>query len=526
MADKIKENLETVQRAELHRKIWAIADDVRGAVDGWDFKQYILGILFYRFISENITEFFNEAEHEAGDLEFDYAEISDEEAEQDFRPNTVEDKGFFILPSQLFKNVVKTAKNNENLNTDLANIFKDIEGSAVGFQSEDDIKGLFEDVDTTSNRLGGTVAEKNKRLADILTGIGEINFDDFKDNDIDAFGDAYEYLISNYASNAGKSGGEFFTPQTVSKLLARIVMEGKTSINKVYDPTCGSGSLLLQMKKQFDEHIIDEGFFGQEINMTNFNLARMNMFLHNVNYNNFSIRRGDTLINPLHGDEKPFDAIVSNPPYSIKWIGDKDPTLISDERFAPAGKLAPKSYADYAFILHSLFYLSSQGRAAIVCFPGIFYRKGAEKTIRQYLVDNNFIDCVIQLPENLFFGTSIATCVLVMAKNKTENKILFIDASREFKKETNNNILEEENIQAIVEEFKNREEKEYFSRYVDIDEIVENDYNLSVSTYVEKEDTREKIDIKVLNKEIDATVKKIDELRASINEIVRELEDE
>lgn len=526
MADKIKENLETVQRAELHRKIWAIADDVRGAVDGWDFKQYILGILFYRFISENITEFFNEAEHEAGDLEFDYAEISDEEAEQDFRPNTVEDKGFFILPSQLFKNVVKTAKNNENLNTDLANIFKDIEGSAVGFQSEDDIKGLFEDVDTTSNRLGGTVAEKNKRLADILTGIGEINFGDFKSNDIDAFGDAYEYLISNYASNAGKSGGEFFTPQTVSKLLARIVMEGKTSINKVYDPTCGSGSLLLQMKKQFDEHIIDEGFFGQEINMTNFNLARMNMFLHNVNYNNFSIRRGDTLINPLHGDEKPFDAIVSNPPYSIKWIGDKDPTLISDERFAPVGKLAPKSYADYAFILHSLFYLSSQGRAAIVCFPGIFYRKGAEKTIRQYLVDNNFIDCVIQLPENLFFGTSIATCVLVMAKNKTENKILFIDASKEFKKETNNNILEEKNIKSIVEEFKNREEKEYFSRYVDIDEIVENDYNLSVSTYVEKEDTREKIDIKVLNKEIDETVKKIDELRASINEIVRELEDE
>ncbi|MBS6719728.1 MAG: type I restriction-modification system subunit M [Peptoniphilus harei] len=526
MTQNTMENKESLQRQELHRKIWAIADDVRGAVDGWDFKQYILGILFYRFISENITEFFNKAEHEAGDLEFDYAKISDEEAEEDFRPDTVEDKGFFILPSQLFENVVKKARENENLNTDLANIFKDIEGSAIGFQSEDDIKGLFEDVDTTSNRLGGTVAEKNKRLADILTGISEINFGDFKNNDIDAFGDAYEYLISNYASNAGKSGGEFFTPQTVSKLLARLVMEGKKNINKVYDPTCGSGSLLLQMKKQFDEHIIDEGFFGQEINMTNFNLARMNMFLHNVNYNNFSIKRGDTLINPLHKEEKPFDAIVSNPPYSIKWIGDKDPTLINDERFAPAGKLAPKSYADYAFIMHSLFYLSSKGRAAIVCFPGIFYRKGAEKTIRQYLIDNNFIDCVIQLPENLFFGTSIATCILVMAKNKTENKVLFIDASKEFKKETNNNILEEKNINTIVEEFKNREEKEYFSRYVDRDEIVENDYNLSVSTYVEKEDTREKIDIKVLNKEIDETVKKIDELRASINEIVRELEDE
>ena len=517
---------EMMQRTELHRKIWSIADNVRGAVDGWDFKQYILGILFYRFISENMVEFFNKAEHEAGDLEFNYADISDEEAEEDFRPNTVEDKGFFILPSQLFQNVVKTARNNENLNTDLANIFKSIEASAIGFESENDIKGLFEDVDTTSNRLGGTVAEKNTRLADILTGISEINFGSFQHNDIDAFGDAYEYLISNYASNAGKSGGEFFTPQTVSKLLARLVMEGKENINKVYDPTCGSGSLLLQMKKQFEEHIIDEGFFGQEINMTNFNLARMNMFLHNVNYNNFSIKRGDTLLNPLHNDEKPFDAIVSNPPYSIKWIGDGDPTLINDVRFAPAGKLAPKSYADYAFIMHSLSYLSSKGRAAIVCFPGIFYRKGAERTIRKYLVDNNFVDCVIQLPENLFFGTPIATCILVMAKNKVENKTLFIDASKEFKKETNNNVLNPENIETIVKEFKERADVEYFARLVDNSEIMENDYNLSVSTYVEKEDTREIIDIKVLNKEIEETVKRIDILRASINEIVKELENE
>lgn len=523
MLDYVKENNGINQRAELHKKIWAIADDVRGAVDGWDFKQYILGILFYRFISENMTDFFNSAEHEAGDIDFDYAKISDEEAEIDFRPNTVEDKGFFILPSQLFENVVKNAKENENLNTDLANIFKAIEGSAIGFASEEDIKGLFEDIDTTSNRLGGTVAEKNKRLTHILTGIAEINFGNFKNNDIDAFGDAYEYLISNYASNAGKSGGEFFTPQTVSKLLARLVMDGKTNINKVYDPTCGSGSLLLQMKKQFDEHIIDEGFFGQEINMTNFNLARMNMFLHNVNYNNFSIKRGDTLINPLHRDEKPFDAIVSNPPYSIKWVGDADPTLINDERFAPAGKLAPKSYADYAFIMHSLGYLSSKGRAAIVCFPGIFYRKGAEQTIRKYLVENNFVDCIIQLPENLFFGTSIATCILVMAKNKTENKVLFVDASKKFKKETNNNVLEEKNINAIVEEFRNRTDKEYFSRYVDKAEIEKNDYNLSVSTYIEKEDTREIIDIVKLNKEIEETVLRINELRASIDEIVKEL---
>ena len=521
---EIRENNETAQRAELYRKIWSIADDVRGAVDGWDFKQYILGILFYRFISENITEFFNVAEHEAGDPDFDYAKISDEEAEKYFRPNTVEDKGFFILPSQLFENVVKDAGTNEDLNTDLANIFKAIEASAIGFRSEDDIKGLFEDVDTTSNKLGATVAEKNKRLRDILNGIASINFGRFEDNDIDAFGDAYLYLISNYASNAGKSGGEFFTPQTVSKLLARLVMQGKTAINKVYDPTCGSGSLLLQMKKQFDAHIIDEGFFGQEINMTNFNLCRMNMFLHNVNYNNFSIKRGDTLLNPLHNDEKPFDAIVSNPPYSIKWVGDKDPTLINDVRFAPAGKLAPKSYADYAFIMHALSYLSSKGRAAIVCFPGIFYRKGAEKTIRKYLVDNNFIDCVIQLPENLFFGTSIATCVLVMAKNKTENKILFIDASKEFVKVTNSNKMTEKHIDDIVEKFTKRENIEYVSNLIEYEKIVEENYNLSVSTYVEKEDTSEKVDIVELNKEIERIVVREEELRKEIDKIIAEIE--
>ncbi len=517
---------EQAQRAELHRKIWRIADDVRGAVDGWDFKQYILGILFYRFISENMTEYFNRDEHDAGYPDFHYGNISDEEAEEYFKPGTVETKGFFILPSQLFENMVANARTNENLNTDLANIFKSIEASAIGSQSEDDIKGLFEDVDTTSNRLGGTVKEKNKRLADILIGISELNFGKFENNDIDAFGDAYEYLISNYASNAGKSGGEFFTPQTVSKLLARLVMEGKDKINKVYDPTCGSGSLLLQMKKQFDKDIIEEGFFGQEINMTNFNLARMNMFLHNVNYNNFSIKRGDTLLNPLHMDEKPFDAIVSNPPYSVKWVGDNDPTLINDERFAPAGRLAPKSYADYAFVMHSLNHLSSKGHAAIVCFPGVFYRKGAEKTIRQYLIDNNYVDCVIQLPDNLFFGTSIATCILVLAKNKTENKTLFIDASQEFKKETNNNILTTKHIDKIVEAFKTKEDTEYFARYVDNNEIEENQYNLSVSTYVDKEDTREDIDIIVLNQEIEETVSRIDELRASINKIVTELSDE
>lgn len=515
---------ENAERKELHRKIWAIADDVRGAVDGWDFKQYILGILFYRFISEHMADYFDRAEHEAGDLEFRYADLSDQEAEKDFKPGTVEDKGFFILPSQLFENVVENASQNENLNEELVNIFQAIEKSAIGFKSEDDIKGLFDNLDTRSNILGGTVLEKNKRLSDILNGINSINFGNFEDNDIDAFGDAYEFLISNYASNAGKSGGEFFTPQTVSKLLARLVMVGKDKINKVYDPTCGSGSLLLQMKKQYEDHILEDGFFGQEINMTNYNLARMNMFLHNINYNNFDIKRGDTLLNPQHLDEKPFDAIVSNPPYSVKWVGDGDPTLINDDRFAPAGKLAPKSKADFAFIMHSLNHLSNRGRAAIVCFPGIFYRGGAEKTIRQYLVDNNFVEAVIALPDNLFFGTSIATTILVLAKNKLENKILFIDASKEFKKETNNNVLTDDNIDHIVELFTNYQSIDYKAALVD-NEVIgsEQDYNLSVSTYVEQEDTREKIDIDVLNKEIAETVAKIDHLRAEIDKIVEEL---
>lgn len=514
-------NKESAERKELHRKIWAIADDVRGAVDGWDFKQYILGILFYRFISENMADYFDRAEHEAGDLEFRYANLTDEEAEEDFRPGTVEEKGFFILPSQLFENVVKDASQNENLNEDLANIFQDIEKSAIGFKSEDDIKGLFDNLDTRSNILGGTVPEKNKRLSDILNGINSINFGNFEENDIDAFGDAYEFLISKYASNAGKSGGEFFTPQTVSNLLARLVMVGKDKINKVYDPTCGSGSLLLQMKKQYEDHILEDGFFGQEINMTNYNLARMNMFLHNINYNNFDIKRGDTLLNPQHLDEKPFDAIVSNPPYSVKWVGDGDPTLINDDRFAPAGKLAPKSKADFAFIMHSLNHLSNRGRAAIVCFPGIFYRGGAEKIIRQYLVDNNFVEAVIALPDNLFFGTSIATTVLVLAKNKLENKTLFIDASKEFKKETNNNILDKINIDRIVKFFTNYQKVDYKVALVD-NEVIgsEQDYNLSVSTYVEQEDTSEEIKIDELNQEIAENVSKIAYLRAKIDKKV------
>ena len=513
---------EHVQRQELHRKIWAIADEVRGAVDGWDFKQYILGILFYRFISENFKIYI-----EGGDESIKYEEVSEELITPEVRDDAIKTKGYFIMPSQLFSNVVKTARQNEHLNTDLKEIFDDIESSAIGYASEHDIKGLFDDVDTRSNKLGSTVPERNQRLTLILEGIASLDFGNFEDNHIDLFGDAYEYLISNYASNAGKSGGEFFTPQSVSKLLSQIVMLGKdekNKVNKIYDPACGSGSLLLQARKQFNEHVIEDGFFGQEINMTTYNLARMNMFLHNINYDKFSIERGNNLLDPKHGDEKPFDAIVSNPPYSIKWIGKDDPTLINDDRFAPAGVLAPKSKADFAFIMHSLSYLSNKGRAAIVTFPGIFYRSGAEKKIRQYLVDNNFVEAVIQLPDNLFYGTSIATCILILAKNKSTNDVLFVDASKECKKEPNNNVLDPINIKNILKLFADYQSVDYKAALVGNDVIgSEQDYNLSVSTYVDKEDTREKIKIDVLNKEIAETVSKIDHLRSEIDKIVEEL---
>ncbi len=509
------------QRAELQSKIWKIANDVRGSVDGWDFKQYVLGTLFYRFISENFSNYI-----EGGDESVKYSEIDDSIINKEIKEDAIKTKGYFIYPSQLFSKIAQTANTNESLNTDLADIFSAIESSANGYPSELDIKGLFADFDTTSNRLGNTVKDKNSRLAAVIKGVAELDFGKFEDNQIDLFGDAYEYLISNYAANAGKSGGEFFTPQSVSKLIARLAIHKQTTINKIYDPAAGSGSLLLQAKKQFDAHIIEDGFFGQEINHTTYNLARMNMFLHNVNYDKFNIALGDTLRNPQYGDEKPFDAIVSNPPYSINWIGSDDPTLINDDRFAPAGVLAPKSKADFAFVLHSLSYLSGKGRAAIVCFPGIFYRGGAEQKIRQYLIDNNFVETVISLAPNLFYGTSIAVNILVLSKHKSDTKTQFIDASGEdfFKKETNNNVLTEEHIEKILELFDRKEDIDHVAKSVDKDKIAEENYNLSVSTYVEPKNTREVIDIDVLNAEIKTTVAKIDRLRAEIDEIIAEIE--
>ena len=509
------------QRKALQSQIWKIANDVRGSVDGWDFKQYVLGTLFYRFISENFANYI-----EGGDDSINYAELSDDIITDEIIDDAVKTKGYFIYPSNLFVNVVADAHKNNNLNTELADIFKSIENSANGYESEGDIKGLFADFDTTSNRLGNTVKDKNKRLADVLKGVAGLNLGDFEDNQIDLFGDAYEFLISNYAANAGKSGGEFFTPQNVSKLIAQLAMHKQTSVNKIYDPAAGSGSLLLQAKKHFDAHIIEDGFFGQEINHTTFNLARMNMFLHNINYDKFNMQLGDTLRDPHFGDDKPFDAIVSNPPYSVKWIGSDDPTLINDERFAPAGVLAPKSKADFAFVLHALSYLSSKGRAAIVCFPGIFYRGGAEKKIRQYLVDNNYVETVISLAPNLFFGTTIAVNILVLSKSKTDTTTQFIDASGEdfFKKETNNNVMHDKHIEEVMKLFDDKADVDHVAAQIDNSKIAENDYNLSVSSYVEAKDTREQVNIDELNAEISTTVAKIDLLRTDIDAIVAEIE--
>lgn len=507
------------QRAELQRRIWQIANDVRGSVDGWDFKQYVLGTLFYRFISENFANHMKN-----GDESINYATLSDDIITPEIKADAIKTKGYFIYPSQLFKNVVANANTNPNLNTELKQIFNDIENSAIGYPSEQDIKGLFADFDTTSNRLGNTVADKNSRLAAVLKGVAELDFGDFEDNHIDLFGDAYEFLISNYAANAGKSGGEFFTPQCVSKLIARLALYGQEKVNKIYDPAAGSGSLLLQAKKPFDEHIIEEGFFGQEINHTTYNLARMNMFLHNINYDKFDIALGNTLMNPQFGEDKPFDAIVSNPPYSVKWIGSDDPTLINDERFAPAGVLAPKSKADFAFILHALSYLSAKGRAAIVSFPGIFYRGGAEQKIRQYLVNDNYVETVIALAPNLFFGTSIAVNILVLSKHKPNTQTQFIDASGLFRPATNNNILEPEHIEQILKLFADKEDVPHLAKSVSFEEIVKNEYNLEVSSYVEQKDTREVINIDELNAEIRETVANIDRLRAEIDKIVAEIE--
>lgn len=516
-------NTKERERTELHNTIWRIANDLRGSVDGWDFKQYVLGMLFYRFISENLANYINQEEHKAGNKSFNYANLSDEEAERG-REETLEEKGFYILPSELFENVRKKAKNDSDLNITLDKIFSNIENSAKGTESEDDLKGLFDDLDVNNKKLGNTVPERNSKLVKLLDAIGELKLGDYQDNTIDAFGDAYEYLMSMYASNAGKSGGEFFTPQEVGDLLAKITLIDKTEVNRVYDPACGSGSLLLKFAKVLGKENVKQGFYGQEKNLTTYNLCRINMFLHDINYNNFNIALGDTLIDPKHWDYEPFDAIVSNPPYSIKWEGKSNPLLINDPRFSPAGILAPESKADLAFTMHMLSWLSQKGVAAIVEFPGVLYRGGAEQKIRKYLVDNNFVDTIIQLPSDLFFGTSIATCIIVLKKSKKDNNILFVEASEEFIRGTNKNKLSEDNIENILNLIKERITLDKKSILITNEEIENNDYNLSVNTYLKNEKESISIDIKEHNNKIKEIVGRQSIIRKELDAIIAEIE--
>lgn len=516
------DNKKEQEREELHRAIWAIADNLRGAVDGWDFKNYVLGTMFYRYISENLTTYINEGEHAAGNTSFDYSKISDKDAAI-AREDLVKEKGFFILPSELFCNVRAKASSDENLNETLERVFANIEKSAQGSVSENSFAGLFDDFDVNSNKLGSTVAKRNERLCKLLDGIATMNLGDVKTHDIDAFGDAYEYLMTMYASNAGKSGGEFFTPADVSELLTKLGTVGKKTVNKVYDPACGSGSLLLKAENVLGKDAVTTGFFGQEINVTTFNLCRINMFLHDIGFDKFDIACDDTLINPQHWDDEPFELIVSNPPYSIKWDGDDNPLLINDQRFAPAGVLAPKKYSDLAFIMHCLAWLAPNGVAAIVCFPGIMYRGNSEKKIRKFLIDNNYIDCIIQLPPNLFFGTGINTCIMILKKNKIDNKTLFIDASKECIKVTNNNKLSPKNISKIVDTYSNRKNVENLSYLASLEEIDNHDYNLSVGLYVEQKSEDNSLNIIDLEKELNIVINKQNALRKQLNEILKEI---
>jgi len=516
-----------IQRDELHRTIWRIANDLRGAVTGWDFKSYVLGMLFYRFISENLTDYINHEEHKGGNKHFDFSQQTDE-AVASIKDGIASEKGFYIPPSALFSNVRKKAENDPNLNETLSKIFKAIEGSAIGInEAEENFKGLFDDLDVNSNKLGASVAQRNEKLVKLIHAVGDLPLDKFADNAIDLFGDAYEFLLRMYASSAGKSGGEFFTPQEVSELLAKLTLVGKTEINKVYDPACGSGSLLLQFAKILGPENVHRGFYGQEINLTNYNLCRINMFLHNVGFEDFHIAHGDTLIEPAnkHWDEQPFEAIVSNPPYSTKWVGSDDPLLINDPRFSPAGVLAPKSKADLAFTMHILSWLAVNGTAAIVEFPGVLYRGGAEQKIRLHLIENNYVDSVIQLPADLFYGTTIATCIIVLKKSKdNNNEVLFIDASSEFVRSGNKNVLTKENREKILHAFEERKNIPHFAQLVSNESIIENNCNIAVSTWVQAKDTREVVDIQKLNAELEHTVKRQSELRSQIDHIVVELE--
>lgn len=518
-------------KQELFSQIWETLNKSLGSVDISELKFYVLGFLFYRYISENIINHFNKNEHAAGNVDFDYAKLNDDEISDDVISDCINSKGFFIFPSELFNNVYEKYKNNPNdLNVVITNIFKNIDERSLNKANEQDIIGLLTGINLSSNNLGENVTNRNKKIIKIIAAIASFELSNFDDDEIDIFGDAYEYIIDMYASKSGKRSREFFDPpQEVSKLLTLLAIKDKKDIKTVYDPMCRSGSLLLQPLKILKNPSIN--FYGQENVYPTYNLCRMNMFLHNVNCSNFDIQYGDTLTNPKHSLDQRYDIIVSSPPYSIKWEGQDNPILINDERYSPAGILAPKSYADIAFIMHSLYLLKASGTAAIVCYHGIFYRSGAEQKIRKYLVDNNFIDTIIRLPDNLFYGKQVIANILVLSKSKKDNGILFIDASNLFIKVANQKKLSDENIDEIIKLYHDRKDVDKLSRFVSQDEIVGKDYDLQVDTYILKNlyilknDETDAADIKQLNEEINQLSKINQESKQAIREIINELED-
>ncbi len=505
----------TNQRQVLEKRLWAIANELRGNMGADEFRDYVLGLIFYKFLSEKVERAANK-ELEADNLKFKDV-LSDQELLNDLKEWLLETLGYFIEPKHLFRNLANRAISKEVIIEDLGNAFKAVEQSTIGFDSEDEFAGLFEDVDLTSSKLGKTVNQKNELISDVVKHLNEIDFK-FEDIDSDILGDAYEYLIGNFASSAGKKAGEFYTPQQVSKILAKVVTLGKERVKSVYDPTCGSGSLLLRVAKE--AKVSD--FYGQELNTTTYNLARMNMILHNVRFRDFDIEQGDTLEDPAHLHKK-FEAVVANPPYSIKWKAND--LKLSDERFSPYGKLAPKSKADFAFVQHMIYQLDENGTMAIVLPHGVLFRGGAEGVIRKYLIeDKNYLDAVIGLPENLFFGTGIPTCILVFKKcRKKDSDIIFIDASKVFEKVKNQNILTDDHVNNIVETYKNRIELDKYSRPVLLEEVKENDYNLNIPRYVDTYEEEEEIDLEAVANRIIEIDKEMVEIDKEIKKFCKEL---